>query len=432
MLTNKFRRLPLDFITIKRESRQRREIDVSDILESIKRRGVLTPICVKENGELVFGERRLTAARALGHADIPARIAPNTLSEQDLQILELEENIMRAELPWQDKAMAVHRLYKLSGEGSAVTFAASIGYSDNWVGKQIAAAEEMLKGNDRITQAPTLSKAINVVTRQKERAQNNAIAEILDMVGTDSEAPPIAPPEEIPILQVDFHEWAATYSGPKFNVFHADFPYGVELDKSDQLQVQGNAHQTYDDSPEVFWQLLETLARERHRFLSHSCHIIFWHSMKEELYLPMRKFFQEKLPEFTFEDYPLVWMKTDNRGIAPDVERRPRRIYETALFGWRGERKLVRLASNAYGAPKEASSHPSTKPEAMLRHFLGMVCDANTRLLDPTCGSGSALRAAESLGAQVLGLERDPEFHAGAVAKHKAFRATAKLAEMVG
>jgi DNA modification methylase len=154
--------------------------------------------------------------------------------------------------------------------------------------------------------------------------------------------------------------------------------------------------------------------------------------MKEDLYLPMRQFFASRFAEWTFEDYPLVWMKTDNRGIAPDVERRPRRIYETALFGWRGERKLVKLASNAYGAPKEASAHPSTKPEPVLRHFLSLVTDGNTRLLDPTSGSGSALRAADSLGAaSVLGLEMDPDFHADAIARWRKYKSIAKLSEMV-
>jgi tRNA G10 N-methylase Trm11 len=44
-----------------------------------------------------------------------------------------------------------------------------------------------------------------------------------------------------------------------------------------------------------------------------------------------------------------------------------------------------------------------------------MVVDENTRLLDPTCGSGSALRAADRMGAaSVLGLEVNPEFASNA------------------
>ena len=53
----------------------------------------------------------------------------------------------------------------------------------------------------------------------------------------------------------------------------------------------------------------------------------------------------------------------------------------------------------------------SEKSQDMLEHFFRMVVDENTRLLDPTCGSGSSLRAADNLGAaSVLGLEINPEF----------------------
>jgi ParB/RepB/Spo0J family partition protein len=432
MLTKKVKSIKLADIIIDRSNRQRTEIDTSDIDESIRRRGVLTPVCVREDMTLVFGERRVTSARKAGHTDILARIAPNNLSEHDLQLLELEENLMRAELPWVDKAKAMARLYTLSGKESVNAFADSIGYNQGFVARMLDAAAEIAAGNERVINAPGLQKAMNVITRQREREENNAIAEILDNIGTGSAEAPTVDPEQMPILNISFHDWAASYTGPKFNVIHCDFPYGVGLDDSDQLQVGGTAHATYDDSPDVFWALLTTLAEHEHRFISHSAHLIFWHSMKRDLYHPMLKFFTERMPEWTFEDYPLVWHKTDNRGIAPDVERRPRRIYETALFGWRGERKLFKLGSNAYGAPKEASAHPSTKPEPMLRYFLSMVVDPHTRLLDPTCGSGTALRAAESLGAaSVLGLELDPEFYEGAIAKHKTFRATNKLAEMV-
>ena len=47
----------------------------------------------------------------------------------------------------------------------------------------------------------------------------------------------------------------------------------------------------------------------------------------------------------------------------------------------------------------------------MLRFFLSMVVDETTTMLDPTCGSGAALRAAEDLGAKsVLGLELDSNY----------------------
>lgn len=429
MLSNKVQRIPIDSIHINREARQRAQVDVSDILESVKRRGVLTPICVTESGTLIFGERRLTAARACGHTEILARIAPDTLSPFDLQLLELEENLMRQDLPWQDKAKAMQRMFALRREEnpalSASAFAEGIGYDRRFVDKMLEAAAEIEKGNQRVAQATSYIKATNVIVRQRERQQQNIIADILDTIGTSHE-PEIQPLAD-DILLHSFHDWASSYSGPKFNLIHCDFPYGVGIDTSDQLQVGSTAHQVYDDSPETFWALVDTLITHHDRFVSASAHMIFWYSMKYHTQLV--ETFARRLPAWTFEDYPLVWLKSDNKGIAPDVQRRPRRIYETALFGWRGDRKLVKLASNAYAAPKEASAHPSTKPEPVLRHFFQMVVDPNTRLLDPTCGSGSALRAAESLGASyVLGLEMDPEFHGQALAKLRAFRSTNALA----
>lgn len=77
----------------------------------------------------------------------------------------------------------------------------------------------------------------------------------------------------------------------------------------------------------------------------------------------------------------------------------------------RGSRQIAKVKSDSYSAPSDRRLHPSTKPEPMLRHFMEMLVDDTTLMLDPTCGSGASLRAAESLGAkQVLGLEIDPQY----------------------
>lgn len=447
-------------INIQRDERQRREIDVEDLLPSIKRMGILNPIILSPEGDLIAGERRLTAALKLKLETVPVRYA-DTLTDLDRQLIELDENIRRLDLPWQDKARAMARMLEIFRQDdpnlTVQAFADHIGYNVNWVHKNLTAAEELAKGNERVVNAPTMTKAINVITRENERMTNNVLADILDGFAGETEAPPYeteelsdediatmplsdvviaaeeraqAPakpprvrPVEDDILIEDFHEWAANYSGPKFNLIHCDFPYGVNLQDSDQA---GANRQMYEDSEDVYFELLATLAEHQNRFISSSAHMIFWYSMK--FHSLTLDFFKDEMPEWTFDELPLIWHKTDNKGIAPDVERRPRRVYETALFGWRGDRKLVKLGSNAYGAPKANSSHVSEKPEPVLRQFLSMVCDSHSRLFDPTCGSGSALRAAESLGAsRVLGLERDPEFAADARAKLKSFRSLRQL-----
>jgi hypothetical protein len=115
-------------------------------------------------------------------------------------------------------------------------------------------------------------------------------------------------------------------------------------------------------------------------------------------------------PELVIQTHPLIWHKTDNSGIASDPRHAPRHIYETALLMSRGKRPIVSLVSDVFGCATDHQLHIHTKPEPMLRYFFGMLVDEHTVFLDPTCGSGSSIRAAEALGAEiVVGMDTDLE-----------------------
>ena len=102
----------------------------------------------------------------------------------------------------------------------------------------------------------------------------------------------------------------------------------------------------------------------------------------------------------------------------PDPKREPRRTYEWALKITLGDRPLVKgiAASFAYPCNADIKIHRSQKHLEVLSHFFSMFVDSSTRMLDPTCGSGTSVVAAHLLGAKdVLGLELDPELRASAV-----------------
>lgn len=424
MLSHKFHLHPIEQIWVDREARQRTDVETEDLEASIRRRGIYNPIIIREDGKLIAGERRLTAAQRIGLTEVPVRFA-GELSDNEAQMIELEENVRRKDLPWQDQVNALTRLHKLflleNPGATQADFAEYTGFTPAWISMVFKAATAIATGSARAAEAPTLAKAINVARRENERQQSNMLADIIDTLGSRAEAPPVETPPET-VLCTDFRDWAASYDGPRFNLIHCDFPYGVELDQSGQVQVGGNAHKVYDDSEDTYWMLLCALANYRHTLISASAHMVFWHHPKFSE--ATRRFFASEMPEWTFDEVPLVWLKSDNRGIAPDVERRPRRITEFALFGWTGDRKLEKLFSNAYAAPKADGAHVSEKPEPVLRYFFSGLVSPHTRLLDPTCGSGSALRAADSLGAgSILGVELDPEYAELARSKLKSARA---------
>ena len=59
----------------------------------------------------------------------------------------------------------------------------------------------------------------------------------------------------------------------------------------------------------------------------------------------------------------------------------------------------------------EKVEHISTKPQAMLKHFFEMFVDDLTEILDPTCGSGTAMAAGKNLGAKrLVGLDINEDY----------------------
>lgn len=410
MTSGEFTSFPLSRIYVNREERQRRELrGITELALSIRQTGLINPIVIQRDGQLRAGERRYTAIKSLGWTHVPVQFVED-LDEASLQLLELEENVKRENLDWRDECLAVERYHQLQKEINSdwtqTATAEALGMSDTNVASRRAVAAELKQGNARVMEAPKFSTARGIVERTQARKAATAISSAL--TGIAGPKPQNETPKEkvVPLLHADFHEWSAAYTGQPFNVIHCDFPYGVNADK--HAQGQAKAQGGYADGFDVYVSLLDTLEQSMYNVVHDSAHIIFWFSMDYYQFT----FDRLQAMGWSINPFPLVWMKDDNTGILPDPARGPRRIYETAFFGSRGDRKIVRAKSNAFAHPgKDKSIHMSEKPVPMLKHFMEMVVDEYSFVLDPTAGSANSLKAATSLGAgKVLGLERDLEF----------------------
>lgn len=395
-------------VIVNRDRRIRREVkaeSIEGIAESLQRLGrLIHPIVLNEFNELVAGETRLEAHKLLGWDRIEYKLWDD-LDEVTHLSIELEENIKRSDLPWQDQVDALHRLHQLKvaeePDWTTNKTATLIGMSQQHVSDMLNVAKEVASGNTRVVEAKQFSVAKNVTRRATERRRESEVATLLSA----EEAP--APTS--PILCEDFLEWVITYSGQPFNFIHCDFPYGINADKFNQ----GAADEFggYEDTPETYWRLVACLCDNKEKLLGESGHVLFWFSMR--YYTETLAVLRE---HFWVDPYPLVWVKSDNKGTLPDPSRGPRRIYEVAFLCSFGDRKIISAVSNVASFPTvRVGEHMSEKSEDMLAHFFRMTVDETTRMLDPTCGSGSALRAAFALGAaSVLGLEKNEEFASNA------------------
>lgn len=410
MTSGSFHSIPLDSIVVLRETRQRRELEnIEELADSLHRLGLIEPLVITRDNVLVAGERRLTAARSLGWTAISAQYTDET-DEITLGLIELEENIKRQDLSWQDEVQALARFHtlkkELNPEQTLEDTAQELGQSKSQISKKLAVAKELARGNELVKNADKLSTAANITEREQSRRLASAIGSTEDLIG---DLTGLAKEQRnAPLLNTDFIEWADSYTGRPFNLLHCDFPYGVDMHKSGQGANQEFG--SYHDSADVYWQLLDCLARNMDSLVADSAHLVFWFSMD---YYHDTVSALERMG-WRVNPFPLIWWKSDNTGIIPDAQRGPRRVYETALLASRGDRKLAPrgAVSNLFAAPGRAKEiHMNEKPIAMLQHFLSMLVDEYTFMLDPTAGSANALKAAQALGAtQVLGIEKNEEF----------------------
>ena len=86
--------------------------DLSSLMDSLRRHGLLNPVVINNKNELVAGHRRVEAARRLGWKTIEVRIVDND-DPGDLVEMEIEENTQRKNLTTDELAEAYIRLDRI-------------------------------------------------------------------------------------------------------------------------------------------------------------------------------------------------------------------------------------------------------------------------------------------------------------------------------
>jgi len=430
----RIKHVEIELIKDREKSQRQGHRGVDSLIESIKRIGLIHPIVLQEDNTLVVGANRLEAFKRMGMKKIPA-VYMKDLDEEQTKLVELDENMRRNNLVWQEQARATRDiagiLLRKNPEWKTADIAAYMGYADRYIDDLIRVANALDAGVSYVVKASGLGAAISALQRESRRRGDDAVNKMWEVIqdnaqvkvddnGNDTGQPlattdlpsssqPKPRPKGREIMHMDFAEWARGYSGKRFNLLHCDFPYGINHGKSGQ----GGAKEwgAYEDSPDVYWHLLRALCEHRDKILYPSAHIIFWFSMK--FYHETLEFFRTHAPDFEVDYQPLVWFKTDNKGIVRDAKHAPRNVTETAFFITRDRREIVKSVGNCIGAAthKARGTHISEKPVTVVKHFMQLCCDSYSEVLDPTCGSGSALRAAHDLGAaRIVGMDINEEY----------------------
>lgn len=413
-----------DRIVVK-ENRQRREFSETehqDLITSLGGpAGLLHPIVLRQEGDqkvLVAGERRLRAIKEMGELGIDLRygglcmlagIVPyNDLGELDpldAMEAELEENIRRKDLTWQERAQATSKLFDLRVLQAAAAgqptpsmreVSEEVGRGGFGAGTTIVKEMQIARhlSDPEVAAASSVKEAHKILVRKEETKKNERLAEQVGRTFTSSNHA---------CIRADSREWLSFSGAGIFDVICTDPPYGMGADEFGDSGNEGTREHAYVDSAEALLKILKWFPGEAFRVTKAAAHVYvfcdFDHfsAWKGALQSAGWRVFRT----------PLIWAKP-NGFRAPWPEHGPRRSYETILFAIKGDKKITKLAPDVITCPLDESlGHSAQKPVRLIEDLLSRSCLAGDNVLDPFMGTGTIFAAAQGLKVTATGIEKE-------------------------
>ena len=408
------------------EDRQRKhfaEKPLADLRESIISKGLMHPPVVQSTDTgfvLVAGERRTRAICAIADLGMEYRcdgkvIPPGSipvilitdLAPLDIRAAELEENVIRENLTWQEQANAIAELHALRAEQAAArgevqfakTTATEIRGSDTPAqGSEISRVTEAViiarhLDDPEVSKAKSQKEALKIIRKKSEAAHHAKLAEQYDQSQSSHT-----------LLQGDSLDLLKSLPDAKFDLIITDPPYGVGADTFGDMASTGHA---YKDTPEYALQCYTTLAQEGYRACKENavayvfCDIRHWQKIEMEFVLCG----WEAWPQ------PLIWNKTN--GMLPRPDFGPRKTYEAILMFMKGSPRFYRTgAPDVLTIPqREELSHGAQKPVDLYAELITRSALPGATILDAFAGSGTIFPAATRAKCLATGFEINPEYY---------------------
>ena len=418
--------VPIDQIIVAPD-RQRREFTTSaleTLANSIARRGLLHPVTLRNDSpQLVAGERRLRAIARL-HAEgtqftcngtvVPSGTVPCLrLSEADaltLEETELEENVIRTDLTWQERANAEARLHGLRSQQ-----AEQLGETQSLAETAKELGESAHKGNDirdlresillntflddpDVAGAQSRREALNIVKRK-------VASEFRSQLVAQHAAGPKS--QHVALLGscIDLlPRMALDTSLPRVDLIITDPPYGINAHKMTALSGSeaGTKHH-YDDTLENAKAVWETIFRDGFALAAPDavlymfCDFRHWNTLLQ----------LATCAGWTPHQRPLIWHKPTG-GMLGDSSHWPRMHYETILLCMKGDMRTRGIASDVITMNGgDSALHAAAKPPALYVELLNRYALPGMHVLDPCAGSGPVFPAANALSLRATAIEID-------------------------
>ena len=437
--------IPLTSVLIKPD-RQRQEFSpeaLQELVTSIEERGLLhPPVLRNESGTwtLVAGERRMKAILQIWELGgtfncdnevVPEGHMPFTnlgdLTDLEAEEAELDENLKRKDLTWQEHAAAVAKLHRLRGSQQEAKSAATQipvvrqTYADTaleLLGKSEGAYQDQIRkeilvskhlDNPLVSKAKSADEAFKILKRQEESTKNVELARV---VGATFNA------DLHTLLNIDCLDFMAEAADrpedEKFDVILTDPPYGMGADNFSDAggKLVGIEHR-YDDSPEHFTALMTTWSALSYKVVKAQAHAYIFCDI--DRFHELRALMQVA-GWYVFRT-PLVNHKM-NSGRVPLPDQGPRRQYEIILYAIKGKKQTTHIYPDVISTSADENfSHGAQKPVALYQNLLQRSVRPGDRVLDTFAGSGTIFEAANGFKCSATGTELNPEYYGMCLAR---------------
>ncbi len=409
--------------------RQRKDLgDLSDLVASIKEYGVIQPLVITPipwseptRYRLVAGERRFHALKKLGQTALHYGVEFIFLSELNSDPLrrsavELEENLRRKSLSWQEEVNAKAKLLDLmqSIHGVAAVGAATRAESSGFVhagfgvnklasmlGQSAGGLSQDLHLARLLKVAPALANQSSKVSALRQAQVLVSIAQMsLKNIPT-----PGAPAERRwTLYEGPFQEDAKNVPDGSVDLVYSDLPFGVEM--STYIRSAGTAGLvSYSDPLSEIIKLLPLVASESFRVLANNRYAVFWFGWN---------FYSDLLQAleaagFQPDKVPFVWNKHIAASMAPHCKYA--NVYGVALVARKGNPVFIRQGRFNYedlaNVPSGERIHIAQQPVELVQRFLGDMLAPGATVVDFFAGSGTTGVAALRHKCKTILFERD-------------------------
>ncbi len=393
--------------------RQRRLVsDVDKLAISIQRYGLLHPIVVnRKDNSLVAGFRRLEAVRLLKWNEIDVTFK-DELSEIEKKEIELEENIQRQDLSWQEQVGAKKELDEIKRRiyGSAV-FNPEDGWGLEDTAQALGESEALTKRDILLARAievmPELGKCKNKSDALKMLKSERSKMVREELVRRAEEKFKTEPHEElVKIIHGDCLNVMKEMSGEIFHMALSDPPFGKQLDN--MVAATGSMVSTYKDTKEDMFRLYQESIPQIYRLLKENSHFYQFFPIGEDY----GWYLQELRKVFSIDPIPLVCIKSRG-GFTVDARFRYQPRYQPIFFCWKGRRALKMGLENGnvldVGSVSQ-KEHVAETPVELFKIFIDQSSLPGESMLDPFCGSGNSLVACKEMRRRGVGIEAKEDY----------------------